>query len=306
MKVQVWDEQVSLFEMTVLAATAELVPASLETMIAEGLEHPLLLVGRAFAPSREQPLRSLANTVYRGMYPMIVVPPFGDTILHRYLDLPLDTVLVRRSPTATTAVVDQDWAGLIGHSPTVRSDYFIDTALGGGQLAVDDGGHLVALHYQPRNTSGAVFITTLLLLAHTALSDEDDRQRILAALLGWRNSFLLASTAPPETEVEEPVPSRDEIVPVLLALAVAGQAEPAAVISVADAFLGMAPGPDAVKRTLKYFEQQGVLHRSCEAEGVSRAVVDQPRLQQIIEDLGLHAYAREIRELAAERGGDVV
>lgn len=295
MKVLIWKEQADLFEMSVLEQTALPVPGTLDDLGGDS-RLPVILIGRALASDRRTEIGALAQAVFASGRPLLITPPYGDLDVGRYLDTPASVRLRRRSPESAVQVVDDVLRAEVGPALTIRSDYVIETALGAGILAIDAGRKPIAIRYQPRNTSGAAFVVTMQLLSYTALSSEEHRQALLAALLSWRSETVrthardLSNTAP--SEPMDP----DDVATILLALATAGTAEAPALRQVAETVLQFPLDDERIERVLTQLEEEGVIKRL--ADG--RRTVEEAALQRALEASGLHAYAREMQEMALQ------
>ena len=170
----------------------------------------------------------------------------------------------------------------------------IETALGAGLLATDGSGKPVALRYQPRNTSGAALLCSVQLLSYTALSTEEHRQALLAALLLTRGNDAGHRVAPPRDSAPDAV-DPGHVATMLVALSAAGSADPMRLRKVAETFLQLSLDAQATETVLEHFEAEGVLARS---EGERR--VQAGILESALDALGLHACARELQEMVRE------
>ena len=200
MKVRIWQEQADLFEISVLEQTAEVSSTPMRELHSD-VATPVVLIGKALASERLPDFRSLFDAIFKSGRTILVVPPFGDLDIGRYLDTPVGVRLLRRTPEATVRLVDTTLGLPPAMTLSVRSDHVIETALGAGLIATDGSGKPVALRYQPRNTSGAALLCTTQLLSYTALSNEEDRQALLAALLAQRvgDALEVATTSVSDT-----------------------------------------------------------------------------------------------------------
>jgi hypothetical protein len=295
MKVLVWKEQADLFEVSVLEQTARPVPGSLDDLGRDSTL-PVLLIGRALAPDRRAEIEALARAVFASGRPLLIIPPYGDLDVGRYLDAPASVRLRRRSPESSVQVVDDGLRAEVGSTLSIRSDHIIETALGAGILALDIGRKPVAIRYQPKNTSGAVFVVSLQLLSYTALSSEDHRQALLAALLDWRSKAIRGRNQELQGAVVPEPLDPDDVATVLLALVASGAPDTPALRRIADEVLHYPLDDERVERVLAEFEHEGLVRRLA---GGGRAV-DLPALQRALEASGLHAYAREMQEMTLQ------
>lgn len=295
MKVRIWAEQADLFEISVLEQTAE-VEAGTFAELRDDPAVPVVLIGRALAPETVDRVRSLAEAIFRTGRCLLIVPPYGDLDVGRYLDTPIGMRLLRRPTDSKVSLLEERARAEIGAEMTVRSDHVIETGLGAGVIATDGTGRPVVLRYQPRNTSGAAIVATTQLLSYTALSTEEDRQALLEHLLRWHNAaagdLQHAGTGKPLVDPIDP----GNIATILVALGALGIVDADHLRSLAGTFLDLDLDGSAVESVLEYLEVEGVLTRGAEGERVIRS----DALKTALEDLGLHAYARELQEVARE------
>jgi hypothetical protein len=293
MKVRVWKDQLESFEMSVLEQCAELVPSQLEEMesLAPGL--PVVLLGRALVQGRAQVLRKLISAVYRSTTVMLIVPPFGDLDLHKYLDTRESIRVVRRTPDSKVKLVNSEWQAKLGSDLAIRSDQFLETSLVAGLLAVDSSNRPVLLRYQPRNTAGAVFLSTAQLLSYTALSVENDREALLSAVLGWTNPRHDLSDTFHPSGIGINQLTREEVTAVILAIAAARTLDVMKLQSFLENIFGTSPTPERLALGLEYLAGEGVTVAGQEGQNG----IDDAQLQRTLEALDLHAYARELEEM---------
>ena len=294
MKVRIWQEQADLFEISVLEQTAEVSPATMQELLVD-VATPVVLIGRALASERLPEVRSLFDAVFKSGRTIVIVPPYADLDIGRYLDTPVGVRLLRRPPDATVRVVDDNLRLHFDKALSVRSDHVIETALGAGLIATDGTGKPVALRYQPRNTSGAALVCTVQLLSYTALSTEEHRQALLVALLLSRadsaaKDVTLTPDVGPET-VEQ-----GHLATMLVALSAAGSVDPSRLRDVAETYLQLSLDAETTEHILRHLEAEGILTRGSEGE----RCVSGGALKSALDDLGLHACARELQEIVRE------
>lgn len=295
MKTLVWEQQSDLFEISVLEQTAEVEAGSFD-VLRDDAAMPVVLIGRALMPQQLGVIRSLADGVFRTGRCLLIVPPYGDLDVGRYLDTPIGMRLLRRPTESKVRILETAPRLELGTELTVRSDQVIETGLGAGVIAADGSGRPVVLRYQPRNTSGAAIVATTQLLSYTALSSEEDRQALLIQLLRWRNAG-----ADEVRHVGVGEPSVDpvdlgHVATILVALGASGVVDAERLRSLAGTFLDLKLDRAAVEGVLGRLEVEGVLTRGTEDE----RVIQSDALENALEHLGLHAYARELQEIAKE------
>ncbi len=300
MNIRVLRNQTDLFEMSVLEQNGTLHPGDLEELMVEESTEPLVLVGKYMIADLASQIRKLAQKAFRSTRTMMISPPFGDTDIGKYFDSPGSLRLVRRSPDSICKVTAEEWRRKLGSDLRIRSDHMIETSLSGGIQCVDSENKPVLLRYQPTNTTGAVFISALQLLSYTALTKEDDRQALIKEILSWKNEAFTADRSIATQEEKDLAPNRDELVPVLLALDASGKPDLEAIQKIATKYLGVAPSVERISAILKYLRSIEVIipHKT-----ENNMVISRQGLNSAIENLGVHAYARELRALVRNPQG---
>jgi hypothetical protein len=279
--------------MSILEQCAQLVPSQLEDMESQDLDLPVVLLGRALVQGREQVLRKLIAAVYRSTTFMLLVPPFGDLDLHKYLDTRESIRIVRRPPDSKVRLITSDWQAKLGSDLAIRSDQFLDTTLVAGLLGVDSSSKPVLLRYQPRNTAGAVFLSTAQILSYTALSVETDREALLSAILSWTDQRHDRPETSRPLNLGAGQATREEVTAVILALAAARTLDVAKLQSFLESIFGSSPSPERLAIGLEYLAGEGVTVAAPEGQ----RSIDHTQLQRTLEALDLHAYARELGEM---------
>jgi len=296
MKARVLDEQADLFEIGVLAQTAEVQGVSIEHLLAEPSGPPVVIVGGLLSVDHLRDMRRLSSVLSRAKTALVVVPPFTDLDVGCYFETPVQLRVHRRSAEATARVIDRPSADVLGDEITVRSDHDFETALGAGVVALDQHGKPVLIRYQATNTSSPVFFSTLQLLTYTALTDEGNRQATLSHLLSWTPATV-SEPMPPflTSRVEKKAHAASEsiLVPVALLLAAGGLQPAEQLRDRAQALLGTVLSVDEVEGA---FEELGN-HGLRAAEG-GRGM-DATLIEGFINQRGLHPYVRELTELLA-------
>jgi hypothetical protein len=294
MKARVAKEQLDLFEITVLEQSAEIEALELTDLAEHPSADPVVLVGRCLTRERAATIRGIADAVFKSGTVMLIVPPFGDHDFSFYVDAPLSIRVVRRPATSECRVVMPEWQARLGSTLNIRSDHYIDTALTAGVACLDGDGKIILLRYQPKNTSGAVFVSTLQLLSYTALTSESDRNLLVSEILNWRNPQLSTVHNVERTLIEPHVPSRDDLSLVLLAIFASSSLDAGTLRETVEIYFDKHLAEGEIQIVLGYLESEGVLDR-VDSQSFSR--VSDQRLIGAIEALGLHAYARELKEL---------
>lgn len=296
MKARVFEDQVDLFEVGVLSQTAEVLSVSIDHLTVNPAGDPVVIVGGILGAKRLGDIRRLSSVLARARTAVLVVPPFTDLNLGRYFETPVQLCVQRRAAESVARVVDGATEEAVDNELKVRSDHFFNTALGAGVLAVDAQSKPVLIRYQSTNTAGPVFFSALQLLTYTALTDEGQRQGLLAHLLSW-----MPRVAPGATE-SSPRPSSppkadtvgdDALVPVALLLAADGPQSEDQLRWRAQALLGADLSADDVRHALEELGRQGLVA----VQGTGPP--NRGALARFLEQRGMHPYLRELEALLA-------
>lgn len=298
MKARVVEAQSDLFEVGVLSQAAEVQVVAADRLRADPAGLPVVIVGGLLTPDRLSDMRRLSTALARAGTTVVVVPPFTDLDLGRYFETPVQLRAQRRGSEATARVVDTAAAAALGDEVKVRSDHFLDTALGAGVVAVDAQGKPVLIRYQASNASGPVYFSALQLLTYTALTDEGQRQGLLGHLLSWaptRASEPRASAPQSSPESKAGSVTDGILVPVALLLAAGGSQAEDQLRARAQALLGTDLTVDDVRVALEELGRRGFL-------GLDGA--DKTALEGFLERRGMHPYLRELADLLASERSD--
>ncbi|SDD58865.1 hypothetical protein [Actinokineospora iranica] len=296
MNARIVEAQADLFEVGVLSQTAEVDSVPMDRLLADPSGPPLVVVGGLLGAERLIAMRKLSSALARARVAVIVVPPFTDLDLGRYFETPVQLGARRRSANSTARITDGALEEVLGGEVNVRSDYFFDTVLGAGVLAVDAQNKPVLLRYQATNTAGPVFFSALQLLTYTALTNEAHRQSLLGHLLSWTPSVTAEAreiarqpSSPPKAEAV----GEGGLVPVALLLAAGGPQTAELLRSRAGALLGVDLSANDVGRALEELTRQGL------AAFDASAPSDRGALVRFLEQRGMHPYLRELGALLA-------
>ena len=298
MKARVLEEQADFFEVAVLSLTADVQPVSVEQLLSAPSGPPLVVVGGLLTAQRLADIRRLSVVLARAGTSVLVAPPFADIDLGRYFETPVQLLVQRRAAESTAHVADATAAAVVGEEPKIRSDHYFDTALGAGVIAVDVQGKAVLIRYQASNTQGPVFFSALQLLSYTALTDESQRQRLLAHLLTWLPAVASEPIAPiSDTGVDRKggVVAESTLITIALLLAAGGGQPEDQLRARAHAHLGADLSADDVSRALEELSREGLI-------GLDSARLNSggaEALNGFLEQRGLHPYVRELEDLLA-------
>lgn len=296
MKARLLEEQADCFEVAVLSLTAEIQPVSVEQLLAFPSGPPLVVVGSLFAAERLADMRRLSAVLARAGTSVLVTPPFADVDIGRYFETPVQLLVRRRAAESTAHLLDAAAAAEVTEEVHIRSDHCFDTALGAGVIAVDIHGKAVLIRYQASNTQGFVFFSALQLLSYTALTNESQRQRLLAYVLSRPPAAASEPVAPMSdsgTDRKVSVVAESILVPIALLLAAGCAQTEDQLRACARAHLGSDLSADDVRRALVELSREELIELDPEKSTSAGAEA----LKGFLERRGLHPYVRELENL---------
>ena len=258
----------------------------------------MVVVGGLLTLERLADMRKHSAVLARAGTSVLVTPPFADIDLGRSFETPVQLLVQRRAAESTAHMVDTTAAAIVAEEAKIRSDHFFDTALGAGIIAADVHGKAVLIRYQASNTQGPVFFSALQLLSYTALTDESQRQRLLAHLLSWVPAVASEPMAPmSETGVDRKgrVVAESTLIPVALLLAAGGEQTEGQLRARAHAHLGANLSADDVGRALEVLRREGLIG----FDPARPICVSVEALNGFLEQRGLYPYVRELEDLLA-------
>jgi hypothetical protein len=290
MKTLILDIQKDLFESSVLEQSAEIQFVSVdEALGVKGV--PCVLLGSKGIDDFTDTVRKLARANYQSGTGLIIINPPIDTDIGNAVDAPVSITVKKRKASSFCKPLGFD--GLDGESKhEIWSDGTIESSLSSGVMGVDDNKGTVLLKYQPKNTSGAVFITTLKLLSYSGMTNETDRESLLKLLLIWENKQSFVNEEPTED-----VTASDESV--LHAVAILsfsyGSKDPDKISAAMSRFFTLNTDADAVRQVL---EQLSINLNATKKNWTSK-------LEDYIDQAGHYSYAREIKEILEDEEAGV-
>jgi len=290
MKTLILDIQKDLFESSVLEQSAEIQFVSVDEVLGvKGV--PCVLLGSKGIDDFTGTVRKLARANYQNGTGLIIINPPIDTDIGNAVDAPVSITVKKRK--ASSFCKPSGFDGLDGESKyEIWSDGTIESSLSSGVMGVDDNKGTVLLKYQPKNTSGAVFITTLKLLSYSGMTNEADRESLLKLLLMWENKQSFVNEEPTED-----VTASDESV--LHAVAILSfsydSKDPDKISAAMSRFFTLNTDVDAVRQVL---EQLSINLNATKENWTSK-------LEDYIDQAGHYSYAREIKEILEDEEAGV-
>jgi hypothetical protein len=289
MKILILDIQKDLFESSVLEQSAEIQFVSIdEALGAKGV--PCVLLGSKRIDDFIGTVRKLARANYQRGTGLIIINPPINTDIGNAVDAPVSITVKKR--VASSFCKPSGFDGLDGESNyEIWSDGTIESSLSSGVMGVDDYKGTVLLKYQPRNTSGAVFITTLKLLSYSGMTNETHRELLLKQILTWENKQAFANA-----EMTEDAVSQDESV--LNSVAILSFAydskDPDEISAAMSRFFTFYTDADAVRKEIN---QLSINLNATKENWASK-------LEDYIDQAGHYSYAREIKEILEDEEAD--
>ncbi|MDD3949188.1 MAG: hypothetical protein PHT43_06970, partial [Anaerolineaceae bacterium] len=221
---------------------------------------------------------------------LIIINPPAEIDIGNAVEAPVSILVKKRKASSFCKQIGFD-APDAEKKYEIWSDGTIESSLSSGVLGIDDNRGTILLKYQPRSTSGAVFITTLKLLSYSGMTNETDRESLLNLLLTWENKQPFA-----QAETAEDTEFRDESV--LLSVAIlafsCGSNDPGKLVCAMARFFTLDCNEDTV---LQAINQLSANLNSTEENWMSK-------LEDYIDQAGLYSYAREIKEILEDEEAD--
>lgn len=282
MKTIIIDIQKDQFESSVLEQSADLEFVSLDNALSMK-NISCVLLGSKGIDDFTGTIRMLARAHYKTGTGLIIINPPIDTDIGNAIDSPVSITVKRRK--ASSVCKPSGFEDLSADRKyEIWSDATISSSLSSGIMGVDENKETVLLKYQPKNTSGAVFITTLKLLSYSGMTNETDREFLLKLLLNWENKQSLTT----EDSIEEPDTIDDSLLHAVAILS----------------FAYNSTAPDRILAAMSRF-----FTLDCDIETIQLAIENlastleakdenfMAKLGEYIDQAGHYSYAREIKEI---------
>lgn len=286
MKAIVLDTQQELFETSVLeqSCPVEFLPYA---EVLKRADNSGFVIGQKGLDDYAAVLPALCRAFYQRGAALILVNPPVEIDLGVCIEAPVSVYIKKRKASSMCQRYSPDMPSS-GAIAEIWSDAVIETSLSAGIEYVDDEGSCLLLRYQPKNTSGAVFITTLKLLSYSAMTTETDREALLHDLLAWNNAEIHSL---PETPAEDVAPIETHILTAVAIIAFALNAiDPSQIAAMIPQFFDFQVDETVVRTALEQL-----------APGSVPPEAAPEILEDYIHQAGLYAYARELKELFQEQ-----
>ncbi|GAB7503994.1 hypothetical protein Bwad004_05080 [Bilophila wadsworthia] len=290
MKTLILDIQKDLFESSVMEQSAEIQFVSVdEALGVKGI--PCVLLGSKGVDDFTGTVRKLARTNYQNGTGLLIINPPTDTDIGNAVDAPVSITVKKRK--ASSFCRPSGFDGLGGESKyEIWSDGTIESSLSSGVMGIDENKGAVLLKYQPKNTSGAVFITTLKLLSYSGMTNETDRESLLKSLLTWENKQSFTS----EEQTEEAASPDESVLHAVAILSFSyGSKDPDKISATMSRFFTLNVDADAVGTAL---DQLSTKLNATKETWTSK-------LEDYIDQAGHYSYAREIKEILEDEEAGV-
>lgn len=290
MKTLILDIQKDLFESSVLEQSAEIQFVSVDEAL--GMKGtPYVLLGSKGMDDFTGTVRKLAQANYQNGTGLLIINPPTDTDIGNAVDAPVSITVKKRK--ASSFCKPSGFDGLDGESKyEIWSDGTIESSLSSGVMGIDDNKGTVLLKYQPKNTSGAVFITTLKLLSYSGMTNETDRETLLKQLLTWENKQSFVNEEPTE---DAAAPDESILHAVAILSLSYGSKDPDKILAAMSQFFTLNYDENAVRQAL---DQLSVNLNATKENWASK-------LEDYLDQAGLYSYAREIKEILEDEEAGV-
>lgn len=290
MKTLILDIQKDLFESSVLEQSAEIQFVSVDDALGKkGV--PCVLIGSKGIDDFTGTVRKLARANYQNGTGLIIINPPIDTDIGNAVDAPVSITVKKRK--ASSFCKPSGFDGLDGESKyEIWSDGTIESSLSSGVMGVDDNKGTVLLKYQPKNTSGAVFITTLKLLSYSGMTNESDKESLLKLLLTWENKQSFINEEPTK---DAAAPDESVLHAVAILSFSYGSKDPGKISAAMSRFFTLNTDPDAVGEAI---DQLSTNLNATKETWTSK-------LEDYIDQAGHYSYAREIKEILKDEEAGV-
>ena len=292
MKIVVLKSQKDLFETSILEQSGSVDFLPYDDILAQP-DTSCVVIGTKGIEDYKKSLLGLSHAFYKkGMSLILVNPPTGVDI-GECIDAPTSVFIKKRKASSVCKSKIKD-ESKYNKTSEIWSDGVIVTTLSSGIVCIDEDNKCVLLKYQPKNTTGAVFITTLRLLSYSAMTIETDREEMIGRLLSHEN----IESMPHSEEVPQ---EKDQIEShILTAVAVLTYAlngfDISKIESMIPRFFDFQCDADAIQ---KAFEK---LINGTDEESPETLLTG---LENYIDRSGLYSYTREIQEILEEQEVDL-
>lgn len=291
MKIIVLDTQKDLFESSVLEQSVPIQFVSFEEALCCE-DTSCVLLGSKSIIDFDNTIRKLAHAHYKKGGGLILVNPPVETDIGDAIDAPVSIIVKKRKSSSVCKCSGSENFNC-KTDYEIWSDGTITSSLSSGILALDGKRETVLLKYQPKNTSGAVFVTTLKLLSYSGMTIEEDREFILKQLLDWKNTQV-PKTAPLIKEVESTV--EESVLQAVAILVFAYKSTDSDKIFT------------AMSRFFTFDGDEVTIQRSIKSLESFLGIVENDdlmaKLENYIDQSGLYSYAREIKEILEDEEAD--
>jgi len=290
MKTIILDIQKDLFESSVLEQSAAMQFVSLDEALRIKDSSCVLLSSKGISDFTST-IRKLAHVQYRNGTGLLLVNPPVNTDIGSAIDAPVSIIVKKRKASSVCKYSGSENFNSKSEYE-IWSDGTIASSLSSGVMAVDDNQDTILLKYQPKNTSGAVFVTTLKLLSYSGMTNEEDRESILRFLLNWKNTqsqLTVSSSEKAENTVDE-----DLLHSVAILAFACNSIDPDMILTGMSRFFALNSDVTTIQSSLEYLES------ALSASGNELI----SKLEDYVDQTGHYSYAREIKEILEDEEAD--
>ncbi len=296
MEVTCLADQETSFEMRMLGRMASIAFVSAERLLNEQ-RSPLVLFGKWHEQGFRAGLQWLSGLAYKLPYPCILCAPFEPSDLGMSLGLQVG-LEVQAFNSNQLVAVDADLAMLVGRRALrIQADNAFRGPAGKVLVESSEQGVPVAVVLQPKSTATPLVLCGIRLFSSSGLSSSADREALLGALVDWANVRARADRPPASGDTDQLELSPEKLRGICVLLAGVGSSTRDALLSLADAILGLDLSPRELDAGLSQLVTAGLVAPSGETVLNSTA-----SLEAHIDAWGLRSYVRMLRADFGQRG----
>ncbi len=290
MKTIVLDVQKDLFESSVLEQSVPIHFLSYEESLVCKDASSIILGSRGI-DDYYSVIRNLSQSFYKKGTALILVNPPVEIDLASLIDAPVSIIVKKRKASSICKCFKTE-GFQFSKEYEIWSNGVIATSLSSGILGLDDSNECILLKYQPKNTAGAVFITTMKLLSYSGMTKESDREDLLKQLLVWKNTIKESISIQQGQQGQEEYRIEHSVLTAVAILAFAyNDTTPSKIASIISRFFTFDYDSDSIQKAIDELSLD--LRAKDEKDLVSK-------LEDYIDQAGLYSYAREIKEILEE------
>ena len=281
-------EQLALPAVRLLQSAAAVEARLLSECMAVGWDQPLLLVGEAL---RQQEIALLVSRTYRNPAPLLIVPPLPLGDVTQLLEAPAPVTVIRQ-PANRLQIIDPQLRQFLQRDELqILCNEAIATALRSEILATANQQPVIWAYRPTRAATPVLWVAPQLLLV-SARTDPLDREELVTALLAWAATQISTpSIAAPTGAAAAAEHTSDPALlrSFVMALAIHPHLRDDPLTAWIQQYLDVVVTPSQVAGAFNYLGSLGALDTT--------GTPVPTRLAELVNDLGLRAWVREVQRL---------